>query len=369
MWLYLVLFGILVIMVVVMVYFGNRTENYTSSRLSGSDINVIVHPEVVGGTSSTKLVYNSANSTVVRKLLGNNGKTIILVHNSPFNMEVWEPIYMYVQYLKNTGEKIPTLISYDLLGTGTAWVPIPDRYNDANMHNIAWSPEDFSKDLYQVYQKYVGTGKVTIVGYGFGGTVAQYFGLKYDNLIDHLYILATTIGPTISGIPAEKNYLVNWIAKNPLDNYLTMEQKFVDWNLCLWFENSNPLVCSNPENRLDEASAFDTVEFLLASKMYREASCKTYLQVVKLLNTFDLRPKWEETMISCPATFLVGDRDHYTNLKTTKEDIKIVAKATEAKLYVVKGKHGFPLLHPKFIYQLITGQDMSKNPLTLEVIS
>ncbi len=366
MWIYLVLFGVLVIMVIAMLCVGNREGYLTSSRLTETTTIATAHPTVVGGTVSTKLVFDhSGRSTIVRKLLGDSGKTIILLHNDPFDMEVWSPLFMYVQHLKNIGKKIPNLICYDLLGHGTAWVPVPDQYNDANMQNIAWNFEEFSKDLYEVYQKYVGLGKVTLVGYGFGGTIVQYFALDNYDLIDHLYVIATTIGPTITGVPDEKNYLVNWIAKNPLVTYLTLEQKFVNWGMCMWFDNNDPRVCSNPK---DETNSYGTVEYLLANKMYTEASCDTYLQVAKMLGTFDLRPKWKQIKVTCPVTFLIGNRDNYTNLKTIKKDMKIVRQsAPSVNLYMVNGKHGFALVFPKFIYQLISGQDMSKDPLTLEV--
>ena len=370
MWIYLVLFGVLVIMVIAMLCVTPREGYMTSSRLTETTTIATSHPTVVGGTVSTKLFFDhSGRSTVVRKLLGDNNKTIILLHNNPFDMEVWSPLFMYVQHLKNIGKKIPNLICYDLLGHGTAWVPVPDQYNDANMKNIAWDFEEFSKDLYEVYQKYVSLGKVTLVGYGFGGTVAQYFALDNYDLIDHLYVIATTIGPTITGVPDEKNYLVNWVAKNPLVTYLTLEQKFVNWGMCMWFDNNDPRVCSDPENAKDDTNSYGTVEYLLANKMYTEASCDTYLQVAKMLGTFDLRPKWKQIKVTCPVTFLIGNRDNYTNLKTIKEDVKIVKQSAPiVNLYMVNGKHGFALVYPEFIYQLISGQDMSKDPLTLEVV-
>ena len=208
-----------------------------------------------------------------------------------------------------------------------------------------------------------------MVGYGFGGKVAQAFALEHQDLVKSLYILATSIGPTTTGIRDETSYLVQWISKNPLVTYLTMEQQFIQYNLCIWFQNNDKRLCPYPENDTDSVNTFGTVEYLLAAKMFRESSCQTYLQVDKLESTDNLRPLWVKAQLTFPVTFLVSSLDHYTNLDTVKQDIQIVQKASpSATLYISEGKHGFSLIHPEYIYDLITGQDMSKNPLTIGVI-
>ena len=364
MWTYLVLFGILVIIVITMVCVRREGYMTTDQLLETATISTSL-PTVVGGTVSSKLFLKD-HSTVVNKLLGDNNKTVILLHNNPFNMEVWDPLFMYVQELKNSGEEIPNLICYDLLGHGTAWKHVDPKYNDANMSNMAWSFDQFSNDLYDVYQKYVGSGKVIVLGYGFGGAVAQYFALDYPEVIEHLYVVATDIGLTTTVLPTETSYMVKWIQSNPLVTYLTFDSNFVKRNLCLWFENSNPLICANPENANDDENTFNTVEYLLGSKLYREASSTTYFQISKLVNTVDIRPKWRNAKITYPVTVVIPDRDHYSSLKDVEKDMKIIEQASpDAKLYVVDGKHSFALMHPDFIYDLISGKDMSNNPLTL----
>ena len=367
-WLYLVLFGILVIMVITMFCVGNREEYMTSSELIESKVFKTAHETVVGGTTATKMVFKD-NSTVVRRLLGDTDKTIILLHNKPLNMQIWYPIYMFVQHVKNKGGKIPNLYSYDLMGHGTAWVPVDNKYNDANPYNRAWEYSNFTNNLYEIYKKYIGSGKFTLVGYGFGGAVAQDFALEHPDLLEALYILSMSIGPIKEEIPNENQYLVDWIAKNPLVTYLTLEQQFLQYNLCLWFQNNDPQICPNPQNRRDKVNTFGTVEYLLADKMYREASCQTYLQVNKLVGTVNFRPKWEKANLPFPVTFIAGNLDYYLDLDTLKKDIEIVKRlSTDATLYIVQGKHGFPLIYPEYIFQLIQGQDMSKDPLTIQTI-
>jgi len=365
MWIYIILIGILVIMTVTILC--SKSEPFATGRLTADHPNIL-HPTVAGTTVTSRLVYNDIGySTLVRKLLGDNGKTIILLHDNPFNMEMWDPMYLYIQSLQNSGQQIPTLLSYDLIGHGTSWEPVDKRYNTGDMNTMAWSLKDFSSQLFKLYKQYVEKGKVVLVGFGFGGTVAQQFTLEHPELIEHLYVLGTTIGKTINGLPDEKNYLVQWIAKHPLITYLTMEQKFVNWNLCLWLENDNPRVCSDPRNMLDRINSYDTIEYLIAKKMFTEASCNTYLQIVKILDTYDLRPQWQSTKVSSPITFLIGDRDHYTDNNTMIQDVNsIKGSSPSIKLYIVNGKHGFVFDSPEYIYKLISGQDMTKDPLTIE---
>lgn len=354
----------LVVVIIILIIFAIMyisKESFTQAQLKKSTI--------VGGTVASKMIFPN-NSTIVRSMLGNNAETIILVHNTPFNMQVWYPVYMYAQQLANKGEKIPNIISYDLLGHGTAWIPVPDQYNDMNPKNYFFKIEEYVDDLLKIYERYVGSGKVVLCGYGSGGTIAQAFALDYPDIVKRLYILGTTIGPTTTGISDEMQYMVNWIAKNSKVTFLTMEQSFVNWNLCLWFKNNNPLICPNPENRTDDRSVYNSVEFLLASKMYRNASSETYLQIDKLMADTDLRNRWASIDVPFPVTFLVPDKDHYINLSEVKKDLDIVKKSSpNATLYVVKGKHGFPLIYPQYIFDMVSGKNMSGNNLTAETIN
>lgn len=358
-----VLFCVILILVVLVLY-------NTTRPLEIEAFNKNILPNEVGGMTSRKIRIGNY-STVVRKLTGNNDKTIILVHNTPFTAQVWYPLYIYTQRLLSDGKKIPTIISYDLMGHGTGWVPVDPKYNDADMQNVAWSLDTFAEQLYQIYKNYSDAEKVTLVGYGSGGSIAQAFALRYPQYIQSLYVLSTTIGPTVTAIFDEMEYLVNWINSNSKDvTYLTMDKQFINYNLCLWFENNNVLYCPLAENRNDLKNSFDTVEYLIGDKLYREASCQTYLQIDKMLGVSDLRDAWGAANVSFSVTLLIGNRDHYTNVNTMKQDVKIVSQASPSvKMYIVNGKHGFPLTHPEYIYQMINGDDMKSNPLTLEVLN
>jgi pimeloyl-ACP methyl ester carboxylesterase len=324
----------------------------------------------IGETIATEMLMKDGHNTVIRKLLGNNGKTIILLHNSPFDVQVWYPLYMYMQSLLKDGKQIPTLISYDLKGHGTAWISVPTQYNDSNPTNIAWTIQEFSDNLYEIYKQQMGTGKVIIAGFGFGANVAQEFALNHSDIIEHLFILSQSIqGPLPNALDSENQYLVNWINKNPNVSYLTLEQSFVQLGMCKWFQNKNPLICPYQDNQNDTIDTYQTVEYLLANKMYRESSATTFLQINKILNQNNFLSMWEQTTVSFPITMLMANLDVYISAEQIRNDNKTLKMASQnVQTYIVGGKHGFVLLEPEYISNLLNGIDMSKNPLTIESI-
>ncbi len=355
---YLILFAVFLLLIILL---GTRTEAFQTFKAA--------LPNEIGGTVLSKITFND-HSTVVRKLLGNSDKTIILIHNSPFNYEVWFPLYMYTQGLLREGQKIPTLISYDLLGHGTAWQPMEQKYNDRNPQNVAWSFSEFSDDLYAIYKKYViGGGKVTVAGYGFGGSVAEEFALNHPEVVEHLFILQTTIAPMTVSLPMEISYMAQWIANNQAVTYLTMDRTFVQKNICIWFSVNDARICPYPENSQDTENSYGTTEYLLGAKLFREAAAETVLQVDKLLVDTDFRERWGKARVDFPITLLTANRDHYVVGVKPEEEIKSVNKASpNATLYLVAEKHGFTLIHTKYIFKLLIGQDMSKDPLTIQTL-
>lgn len=322
----------------------------------------------VGGSISYKMKLDGY-STVVRKLLGNNGKTVILLHNSPFDSQIWNPLYMYYQSLVKNDIKIPTLITYDLLGHGTAWVPIDEKYNNSDMFSKVWDIKDFSESVITLYNKYIKKGKVIVASYGFGVSVAVRFALDHKDLVESLYIFNNIIKPVISGIQEEINYLVNWIEKsNKKITYLTLQENFVQHNLCIWFQNK--IKCPYPLNAKDEINTFDTVEYIIGEKMMRAASATTYLQADKISVTIDFSKELVNANLDFPIVQVISNMDVYTPVYDSKQEyIKYIKKASkDTKLYITKGKHGFTLIHPEYIGKLIMGEDLTNDPATIETV-
>lgn len=321
---------------------------------------------IVGGSTASRVVYNAAgDSTNVLKLTGNTDQTIILIHNTPMNLQIWYPVFMEAQRAKNNGEKIPTMYIYDTIGHGTAWKSVPAKYMDTNVDNHIWTFDDYTDQFYTIYNELV-TGKVTIVGYGTGGSIAQAIGIKYPDIVEKLVVLGTTIGPTEVGFTTELDYLVQWYKEQPEIDYLTMQKDFVNNNLCLWFENNNMIEC--PGNGNDSTDNTPTAQFLLADKTYRQASCSSYLQLDKLVKAEDLKNAWNKTKVNFPIQIVIGDRDHYTPLQVMLEDLQIVKNSAPAtELIVVKGKHGFAISNSDLVYKLAMGQDISSDPSLVRI--
>ena len=261
------------------------------------------------------------------------------------------------------GEKIPTLIAYDLMGTGTAWIPVDAKYENADMYNYAWTFNDFASNLFDIYKAHI-TGKVTIVGYGFGGLVAQAFALEHPTLIEQMYLITSPINPSVVERINEINYIVNWIDRNKTVSYLTFEQDYVNRHLCSWFESNNLLHCPYPGNINDTKDDVGSVAYLLAEKMYREGNIRSLLQTNKLTHSENLLEKWNKTPATFPIVALFANNDHYIDYISAEQDIRIISKS--ARVYIVNGKHGFPLVNTEYMYDLITGNDMSNNKLTLK---
>lgn len=345
-----------------------RTENLLLTNQFDTNFDA---QQLVGGITAHKIIFrhHTQHSTNVIRLLGNTDQTVVLLHNSPFNLQVWYPLMAHVQQLYSLGNKIPTLICYDLVGEGTAWMPVPENYNDTNPQNLLWSYEELVDDLHKIFTDFVKEDTITLVGYGSGGDIAQAFALKHPQLIDRLVVLGAPIGPMETGIPENIQYLVDWINKNPLVTYLAMEESFVQWNMCLWFENNNPIQCPYPQNRIDTSNSFNTTEYLKALEMFRLASCTTFLQMEKLSNITDFREQWAAINVSFPISFLIPNNDHYINLPQMQQDFNVIRNASpNAQLLVTRGKHGFPLAEPEYVYGIISGADLSMNPLTVEIV-
>jgi pimeloyl-ACP methyl ester carboxylesterase len=293
------------------------------------------------------------HSTMIQLQKGNSGKTVLLLHNSPMNLNMWQPLFQTLQAINMSGIKTPNVLAYDLRGHGTAWMPVDPKFNDSNINNTAWTSDQFVEDCKKIYDEIIGTGKIILCGFGFGGLIAQLFALKYPDLTEKLVLLQTTIRP-MPAIQDAINYLSGsngWIAQNPSVTYLTDTEEHIKNVLCEWFHLPDCPSFVNTEN--DQNSP----HFSLAEKMWRQASSTTNLQTLKLLSNTDVEPLWVEAKnITFPVHILTATGDPmappdritetYTAIYNTNRQL-IVA------LDIVDGKHGFTIMHPEYIAKII----------------
>jgi pimeloyl-ACP methyl ester carboxylesterase len=338
---YIIFLVLIVVFLILCICYYNKKEKFNIS------IN-----EMTPSQQTLKYLDMGDHRTVVQIQKGYDD-IVILLHANPMNINLWQPLFQTMQRFNMNGYKTPTLIAYDLRGHGTAWAPINPKYNDTDVFNTAWTLEQFAIDCKKVYDNLVGNQKVIICGYGFGGSVAQKYALLYPTTVKKLVILQS---PTRSapGLQEEINYLggVNgWINRNKNISYLTSEEKWIQKVLCGWFYINNDILCPNREQTdIDE---YDTPQYQLVEKMYRQGSSVTTLQVEKLGVATDLARDWESSPnIDFPIHILAATDDPISPpdlMVQTYSEIYNNNRSLTVIFDVVQGKHGFSVTHPDYI--------------------
>jgi pimeloyl-ACP methyl ester carboxylesterase len=274
------------------------------------------------------------------------------LHNSPLNLNVWQPLFQTMQRINMSNVQTPNLVAYDLRGHGTAWVPVAAEYNDTQIQNHAWTLDQFVDDCRNIYEKVIGSGKIVLCGFGFGGSVAQAYALKYPENIEKLVLLQTTIRP-ISDIRSEINYMSNWLAQNPKVDYLTSEEDYVNRVMCQWFVLPNVSACNQKAESDNDQT---TPQYSLATEMWRKASCSTALQTDKLMLATDFLPQWtkaaKDEVVTFPTHILAATDDPLAPSDMMTETYTTIYNANRSILVVldiVNGRHGFSLMRPDYI--------------------
>ena len=346
--------AVLAVIVVCCVFMGVHGNNEAFSR---------VFTEAKASNEFLQYLDQGDHRTMVRQLRGDNGSTVLLLHNNPATQTLWNPLFQTMQRFSMAGAKIPNLVAYDIRGHGTAWMPVDPKYNDLDINNYAWPGDLFVKDCKNVYDKIIGDGKIIIVGFGFGGYVAQKFALTYGDLIEKLVILQTTITPNPE-INTQINYLGGpngWIARNPGISYLTMEERFVGDMLCSWFYLPHDKKC--PEDRLiDEndhgVNDSTSPQYNLAAMMWRQGSATTTLQTDKVNVADNLISEWSKGGLEYPVHILAGTDDPSATpamMTKTFTTIQHANRHLTVVLDVVNGRHGFTVMRPDYIAEIICG--------------
>lgn len=306
--------------------------------------------------SSESLDYKNMgdHNTLVMTQKGNSGKTVLLLHNSPMNLNVWLPLYHTMQRMAMDGFKTPNLICYDLRGHGTAWMPVDNKYNDSNEFNRAWKIKDFVEDCRKIHEDVIGDTDITLCGFGFGGLVAQKYALEYPENIAKLVILQTTIRP-MEGIRTEVEYLSSWAMQNKAVDYLTTDKEYIDRALCDWFYIPGKK-CQYKEGKYTNDDTL-TPQFNLVTTQWREASTTTTLQADKMLLATDLIDDWKNAKnIKFSVHIVAGTEDSlappnqmtktYTTIYNNNRELMVI-------LDIVNGLHGFAVMRPDYIAGII----------------
>lgn len=297
--------------------------------------------------------------TMVQLQRGDSGKTVLLLHNSPMNLNLWQPLFQTMQRKSMLGRKTPNLVAYDLRGHGTAWMPVDPSYNDTDLSNTFWNLDMYAMDCKKVYDKIIQQGKIIVCGFGFGGQVAQKFALNFPDLVEKLVLLQSTTRPT-PGLDSEIEYLGGpngWIARNPRITYLTSQESWIQQILCGWFFLPNveacPKIQNGPENIDDEISP----QYKITQRMYRKGSATTTLQVDKIMAGTNLENDWANAPNMDFMIFILAATDDplsppdlmtntYTSIFNQNRSLNVVFD-------VVNGRHAFTIMYPDYIAGII----------------
>lgn len=317
-----------------------------------------------GATGFLEYMDMGDHRTLVYLQKGNSGETVLLLHNNPMSLSIWRPLFEVIQNIGLTGKATPNLVAYDIRGHGSAWVPAEPRFADSNVSNYEWPLDLFVNDCKNIYDKVIGTGKITICGFGFGGLIAQKFSLSHPELITRMVLLQTSIKP-MPGLRDQIDYLSGpdgWLARNPYVTYLTPEESFVQKLLCEWFYLPPEMKC--PADKLidddDLIQKYQGPEYNLAAMLMRTGSSSTTLQVIKLESDTDLSPMWE-TAKNLPFSIHIlaatddplappnKMTDTYTTIYNNNRQVTVA-------MDIVNGRHGFTIARPDYIAGIICSE-------------
>lgn len=299
--------------------------------------------------------------TMIYSQRGNSGDTVLLLHNSPLDLGIWEPLFHTMQRISMSGSKTPNLVAYDLRGHGTAWMPVDPKYNDTNIENYAWPLSLFVEDCKKIYDKVIGGGKIKICGFGFGGIVAQKYALVYPETVSKLILLQTGIR-RIPGIQTEIDILggpSGWIAKNPHVTYLTNNESLVRQTLCDWFylPDSSHCILDPRISKNDQINDEQAPQYNLSEALMRAGSTTTNLQTDKLLASTDFVADWENAKAVPFNIHILAATDDplstpeimtstYTTIYNNNRTLLVV-------LDIVHGRHGFTIMRPDYIAGIV----------------
>ena len=302
-----------------------------------------------GLAESLEIATVGDHKTVVRKQIGCSGKTIVLLHNSPMTHEIWNGLFRTMQMWNLNKQHTPTLIAYDLRGHGAAWQPVNAKFTDANPQNFAWPLSLYVADCMQILATV--SEPITLVGFGFGGLVAQTVALAYPERISKLVLLQTSIRP-IPELAGEIGALSEWIQSHPGVDYLTPREADVHTMLCDWFNLPASVGCSG-------SGGTDNLipEYNIAASNYRQGSCTTLLQTDKLILSTDLVTSWANlgkagfsihllTAKNDPLASPARMTETYTSIYNQNRELLVV-------MDIVDGRHGFTIVHPEYIGKIL----------------
>lgn len=288
------------------------------------------------GNLQTHVITLSDHKTTVRVLYGNATKStppVILIGSCPLDQRMWDPVLNEVsKAIMNNKSGIPTFITYDSRGCGTADF---QQQTSLNTDIAKWS-----KDL-DLLLNQLEIDKVVLAGWGFGGLVAQHFALTNSSKVSKLYVFS--VSSTDSDGAEELTNMIDrleqWRNQNLQITYLTLHETMVQEILCKWFEN-----CGH-ENEFNIQQIREICQDSL-----RELNVDDYLLTLKLIRDSQwLIPLWLSNESIPFKTYLMSaSNDKFAHPTGAIDLFNAMKKGSKGKwitMDVKQGLHGYALAH------------------------
>lgn len=308
--------------------------------------------EGVPGSSQSYVVPLRTHKTSARVQFGNTpGKYTLLIGSCPLDQRMWDPVLNALQQsLTADGKKlfdyttadtvvdIPTIITYDSRGCGTADYPIASN----NEGELQPTLEDYSSDIDDLLTWLDLQSTISIAGWGFGGIVAQHYALTRPDRVTGLFVFSSgsTDRTVDNGKLSVDSLVINLTAYRELHpdiTYLTPPEPLVKRLLDSWFSKDSK-----------ETDVYERIQDSL-----RELNVDQYLQTLRIVqsqleSSGELAKLWRSAKSVPFSVYLMSASDDplATPLGATQL-FALMKRATDNKavMDVKQGLHGYSLVH------------------------
>jgi pimeloyl-ACP methyl ester carboxylesterase len=130
-------------------------------------------------TASSETTFVHVGPTRVRVRMVGDGPPLLMIMGLGGNLDMWDPLAERL-----TGRR---LVMFDFPGTGGS--------------NVSWLPPTmgYGALFVRLLVRRLGLGRVDVLGYSWGGVLAQHLAVQHPRTVRRLVLAATTVG--LGGVP------------------------------------------------------------------------------------------------------------------------------------------------------------------------
>jgi len=319
----LLVFGLLFAVIIVLLCLVAAGDVIWSKQSIGGYVGL-------SGSVQTHVIPLSDHKTTAKVLFGTAPKStppVVLIGSCPLDQRMWDPVLNEVtKMIADGAPNIPTFITYDSRGCGTADFPTAERLPGI---------EQWSKDLRELLSR-LEIDRVALAGWGFGGLVAQHFALNNPAMVSRLHVFS--ISSTDSDGAGDLNALIGklegWRQQNPQVTYLTLHETVVQEILRKWFDTEE----------------LDADIYEVCQDSLREVSVSEYISTLRMIRDSTwLLPLWTSQAAVPFKTYIMSAASdkfaHPTGAIDLFNAMKQGSGGKWVTMDVKQGLHGYALAH------------------------